>query len=73
VSDIDAEVVDSLKVLDPSRPIREAEMNSTLGETSLCANCYLMHRNKTRCAVGIVKPIAFPAKGALYEKRRTAF
>ena len=27
VSDIDTEVVDSLKVLDPRRPIREADMN----------------------------------------------
>jgi hypothetical protein len=29
VSDIDTAVVDSLKALDPKRPIREADINST--------------------------------------------
>jgi hypothetical protein len=32
VSDIDTEAVDSLKVLDPNRPIREADMRRTLGD-----------------------------------------
>ena len=32
VSDIDTEVVDSLKVLDPRRPIREADIPETRPE-----------------------------------------
>ena len=32
VSDIDTAVVDSLKVLDPKRPIREAEVSRTDGD-----------------------------------------
>jgi hypothetical protein len=32
VSDIDTAVVDSLKVLDPNRPIREAEVISELAK-----------------------------------------
>jgi hypothetical protein len=31
VRDIDTAVVDSLKVLDPNRPIREADMRSAIG------------------------------------------
>ena len=37
VSDIDTEVVDNLKVLDPRRPIREAIGLMRHSETSLCA------------------------------------
>jgi predicted nucleotidyltransferase len=32
VSDIDTAVVDSLKALDPKRPIREADIERSLGE-----------------------------------------
>jgi hypothetical protein len=45
VSDIDTEVVDSLKVLDPSRPNREATGLMRHSETSL-ARSGLMHCSK---------------------------
>jgi hypothetical protein len=38
VSDIDTVVVDSLKVLDPKRPIREADIGGVLGRNCLSAN-----------------------------------
>jgi len=38
VSDIDTEVVDSLKVLDPNRPIREATSLFGADEVTLRAN-----------------------------------
>jgi hypothetical protein len=38
VSDIDTVVVDSLKVLDPKRPIREADIGGVLGRNRLSAN-----------------------------------
>jgi hypothetical protein len=49
VSDIDTAVVDSLKALDLEWPIREAD----IPESSVRANCGLMHRSKrdARCAL----------------------
>ena len=35
MSDIDTAVVDSLKVLDPNRPIREADINMAVGLNNL--------------------------------------
>ena len=40
VSDIDTEVVDSLKVLDPRRPIREADISGTLLLRCTAPTCY---------------------------------
>ena len=37
VSDIDTAVVDSLKVLDPKRPIREADIRRLPGRVSILA------------------------------------
>ena len=37
VSDIDIAVVDSLKVLDPNRPIREADKSAARSDGPLCA------------------------------------
>jgi hypothetical protein len=37
-SDIEAAVVDSLKVLDPERPIREADMRRSTRSVALVAN-----------------------------------
>jgi hypothetical protein len=38
VSDIDTGVVDSLKVLDPRRPIREADKDAEVSLSPLCAD-----------------------------------
>ena len=46
MSDIDTEAVDSLKVLDPSWPIREATGLMRHSETSLSAMSRHMHRSK---------------------------
>ena len=48
MSDIDTEAVDSLKVLDPSWPIREATGLMRHSETTLSAKSRLMHRSKRR-------------------------
>jgi hypothetical protein len=39
VSDINTAVVDSLKVLDPNRPIREADITQTSREPADSATC----------------------------------
>ena len=72
MSDIDTAAVDSLKVLDPNRPIREATRILLRRDWSLRANRCHMHRSKFhRYSItssarassdgGIVRPSAFAA------------
>jgi hypothetical protein len=70
VGDIDTAAMDSLKVLDPERPIREADINCRNCDVRFVPSNGLMHRSKlhlysitwlarTRKAGGKVNPIAF--------------
>ena len=52
VSDIDTATVDSLKVLDPKRPIREADIVQTLFPRplkSLCHTVFILGFSKGSC------------------------
>jgi hypothetical protein len=65
VSDIDTAMVDSLKVLDPNRPIREAEVTLT-SPTRLTHSEVGTHTNSvlSRCTVGVTGLIATRLKSA---------
>jgi len=63
VSDINTAVVDSLKVLDPKRPIREADMPASEGKGRVSNLAFSLSLLRTARTAGIDLPSDLPIRG----------